>query len=389
MVGKLELGRSIALPLLAITMLQLRAVQVTDAKGEYSFADYFGARLLMTAFGILALWGIAWGWYAGETAWVILLWGLAKSIDSISDIIRGLFQRHERMNLSGMSFMIKAPAALLAMGTLLWLTAELTIAITGVILTSIIVLFLYDLRQAHRLLYYKATADKQPARFLPNFNLKVIRELLWLALPLGLVLFLTSLQVSIPKLVLNSYHGEEALGYFGPLIYPIVMGTVVVSAMGQSASPRLAKYYVNNLRAYCKLVKKLLLLAFGMGLLFIAAVTIFGKFALRVLYTAEYAEYHTDFIILSVGAAATFMLFFCGHGLTAARALKVQLVLAMASCSVAVVFTFLLIPTYGLRGAVITSVATVFTMCACYFGTLLYVIHKRQRELEADNTKSG
>ena len=83
------------------------------------------------------------------------------------------------------------------------------------------------------------------------------------------------------------------------------------------------------------------------------------------------------------------MLFFCGHGLTAARAFRIQLVLAMVSCLVAIMASFLLIPRYGLRGAVITSVATVFTMFACYFGTLLYVIHKRQRELDADNTKSG
>ncbi len=387
-VGRFELSRVIAMSLMAVAMPSLRTILVTDAKNEYSFADYLGARLTLTVLSVLGFVIVGWGWYSGEMAWVILLWGLAKSIDFISDIFRGLFQRYECMNLSGVSLMIKGPAALLGMGILLWLTGELKLAIIGTIVVWLLVLLLYDIPQAHRLLSYKSGTDGVPYRISPRFNVKVMLPLLWLALPLAIVTLLSSLQQTVPRLVLESYHGEAALGYFGPIAYPIAMGTVIISAMALSASPRLANYYVSNLTAYCRLIRKLLLLGLVMGLLFTAAVVLFGKFALGVLYTAEYAEYHTDFIILSIGATATFMLFFCGHGLTAARALKVQLALATVSCLVMVIISYLLIPRYGLRGAAITSVVTLFVMFGGYFCVLLWVIHKRRKDLNTGDTNN-
>ena len=381
MVGTLELGRTVAMPVIVATMLQLSAVQVTDARNKYSFADYFGTRLVMTFLGVIAFMIIAWGWYDGETAWVILLWGVAKSIDSVSDIVRALFQKHERMNLSGISFMIKGLSAFVVVGILLWLTEKLTVAIAGLVFVWLLAFIFYDFPLAYRLLSYKSAEDGVIHRLLPRFNARIILSLLWLALPLGVVMFLSSLRSSVPKLILESCHGIVALGYFGPIFYPILMGTIVVSATGQSASPRLADYYVNDLTAYRHLMRKLLLLALGMGLLFIAAVALFGKFALRLLYTAEYAQYHTDFIILSVSAASAFVTSFCGYGLTAARAFRTQLLLAAVSCLAAIFAGFLLIPSLGVRGTVITFLIASISMFICFFAAFCWIIHRRKKHL--------
>ena len=389
MVGRFELSRVIAMSLMAVTMPALRTILVTDAKNQYLFGDYLGARLALTLLSILGFVIVGWGWYGGEAAWIILLWGLAKSTDFISDIFRGLFQKRERMNLSGISLMIKGPAALLAVTVLLWLTGEFKLAVAGIIFVWLMVLLLYDIPRARQLCSRENSSNGIPCRLVPRVNLKVMLPLLWLTLPLALVTFLSSLQLTVPRLVLESYHGQATLGYFGPIAYPMAMGTMIISAMALSASPRLARYYVDNVPAYIHLMRKLLLLGLAMGVAFIAAVAMFGKLALRLLYTAEYANYHTDFTILSVGAAASFMLFFCGHGLTAARSLWVPMAMAAVSSLVAVTMSYLLIPSYGLRGAVITSVVTAFAMFASYFGTLLWVIHRRQKQLSTADARIG
>src|ERR1700719_3524984 len=59
-VGTFALGLAISAPVFMFTNLQLRAVQATDAKSQYMFAEYFtvrsGATLLGLAFmGILCL----------------------------------------------------------------------------------------------------------------------------------------------------------------------------------------------------------------------------------------------------------------------------------------------------------------------------------------------
>ena len=41
MVGQFVLGLAVAAPIMALSMLQLRTVQVTDARGQYPFADYY------------------------------------------------------------------------------------------------------------------------------------------------------------------------------------------------------------------------------------------------------------------------------------------------------------------------------------------------------------
>jgi len=58
-VGTFALGLPIAAPVTAIGTMQLRAIQVTDRKGEYAFKHYWGTGLLTTALGILVVAGIA------------------------------------------------------------------------------------------------------------------------------------------------------------------------------------------------------------------------------------------------------------------------------------------------------------------------------------------
>jgi len=79
MVGQFALGSAITAPVIMFTNLQLRAVQATDAKDEYSFGDYFSLRLLTTALAFLIIVCIAaLSGYSMITAMVILAVGAAR-----------------------------------------------------------------------------------------------------------------------------------------------------------------------------------------------------------------------------------------------------------------------------------------------------------------------
>jgi len=380
MVGMLELARSIAWPIMMLTMLQLRAVQITDTENKYAFSDYFGTRIFTSFIGLLIFFMITSFFYNGSTAKVIMLWGMAKCIDSISDIIRGLFQRYERMNISGISFMIRSPAAFVAMALLLLLTDNLPIAIGGICVTWLIVLILFDLKKAKNLLSQIYNSKLRNYLILPRFNLEIIFSLLWTSFPLGLVLFIGALQMNVPKLILESYHGETALGYFGPLIYPIMTSTLLVSAIGQAATPRLANYFSCNIRKYCKLLKKLLIVGLVIGIIFFVVIVLFGKYILTIMYTYEYSNFHTDLIILSGGGVVYFLNFFCGYALTAAHVFRKQLIISLISCSVTITASFLLIPIFGIRGTSFTFALFWIINSLLYFYVLLSEINKKQSQ---------
>ncbi|HDY88949.1 MAG TPA: lipopolysaccharide biosynthesis protein [bacterium] len=381
MVGQLELARTIAMPVIMIVMFQLSAIQVTDAQNKYSFSEYLGTRLSMTLIGIILFAMISFVYYDGNVSWIIMLWGLAKCIDSISDIIKGLFQKHERMNLCAISFMVRSPAVFLSLALTLWLTNNLFKSLVAVVFAWSFSLIVYDIPNAKHLLNVVSARNHCVGKLFPEFNFGRIKSLLWLSFPLGIVMFLGAIQNSISRLVLEHYHGAESLGYFGPLVYPMSIGTMAIAAMGQSASPRLAHYFVHNLPAYIKLMKKLLLLALIGGIIFVISVVVFGKIALRLIYTADYAQYNVDFVILSIGGAISFLSYFCGYGLTAARIFKMQLILAIVACSVSAIASFLLIPHYGIRGASITYSIVMLALFICSIATLIYSIEKRRKQL--------
>jgi hypothetical protein len=54
MVGQFSLGLAIATPVMMFTNLHLRAVQATDARRFYYFAEYLHLRILMTSAAMVA-----------------------------------------------------------------------------------------------------------------------------------------------------------------------------------------------------------------------------------------------------------------------------------------------------------------------------------------------
>jgi O-antigen/teichoic acid export membrane protein len=384
MVGKYALGLAIAAPVMALAMLQLLAVQVTDARGEYRFEDYFGLRIVLTLGGLVVIAGCAaLGPYETETAWVIFWVGLAKCVDSVNDIVRGLFQRHERMNLSGISLMIKGPASLAALGLLMWWRGSLVQGAAAMAVVWLIGFAAYDMPQARRLLGLKSAEERMEHRFRPRFDPRVMLRLTWVALPLGIVMFLINLQANIPRYVLQGSAGDAALGYFAAVVSPMVVGTMVTLALGQSASPRLARYFAYDLPAFRRLLGKLLRLGAVLAGGIVLGVVVLGRLGLRLVYGPEYAEYYPEFVVVSFGFAIQLVTTFWGFGLTAARSFRSQVGLAAISCLVATLAALVLIPRWGVMGGAVSVLSTSVVMLIAFALAMSWVVGRRAREWDA------
>ncbi|MCY7273611.1 MAG: lipopolysaccharide biosynthesis protein, partial [Phormidesmis sp. CAN_BIN44] len=99
MVGQFTLGLAVTAPMMLLCNLQLRAIQATDTQRQYQFSDYFSLRLVTTTLALVMIVGVVLlGGYRGDTAWIILTIGIAKAIESISDVFYGFLQQQERMD---------------------------------------------------------------------------------------------------------------------------------------------------------------------------------------------------------------------------------------------------------------------------------------------------
>ncbi|MFB2836056.1 lipopolysaccharide biosynthesis protein [Floridanema evergladense] len=388
MIGQFTLGLAVTAPVIMFTNLSLRNVQATDAKYKYQFGDYLGLRLIATSLGLLIILGItiASG-YRLQTLLVILTIGLAKGFESISDVFYGLIQQYERMDRIAISMMIKGPLSLLLLAIGVYFTGNVLWGTVGLAVAWAIVLLNYDIRSGALMLKTspwqrgKQKSTKNfPNPLHPQWNLKTLVQLTWLALPLGVVMMLISLNSNIPRYFIESYLGERELGIFAALAYLMVAGNMVIAALGQSASPRLAKYYVaGNSTAFGTLLFKLVGLGLILGALGVFVTAVAGREILTLLYKSEYAEHSDLFVWLMVAAGMGYVSSFLGYGMTAARYFRVLMPLFALVTATSAIVGLWLIPTQGLSGAAIALILSALVQLVLSLGVTYHAIYKLRR----------
>jgi O-antigen/teichoic acid export membrane protein len=374
MVGQFALGLAIGAPVIMFANLQLRAVQATDAQREYRFADYLALRLLTTLGALALIVGIiVVSGYAWETALVVFFIGLAKAFEAVSDIFFGLLQQHERMDRIAKSLMIEGPVTLGVMGVVIALTGSLVLATAAMALVWGLQLALYDVRSGWLIL--RAQGVDARALMRPRFEWATLRRLAWLALPLGFVMMLISLNTSIPRYVIEANLGEAQLGIFAALAYLMVAGGTVINALGQSASPRLAQYYiVHDRTAYWRLLSRLLMVGIMLALAGIAAAYLFGEPLLNLVYGVEYARHAELFVWVTIISGIGFVASCFGYGITAARYFRAQLPLNLLVVCVTTLGAYQLIPLHGLRGVALALILSISVQMIASSAVLLHAM---------------
>ena len=382
MVGQFTLGLAVTAPIILFSNLQLRQIQTTDVSQQYLFGDYLGLRLICVGLSLpLILIITINAGYRWETSLVILVIGLSKVIESISDIFHGLFQYHERMDRIAISLMIKGPLSLLLLGIGTRLTGNVLGGTIGLATIWAIVLIFYDIPSGIAILQASAptgtiTPDRNH-RLQPRFNIAALRSLIQLSLPLGFVMMLISLNANIPRYFIQHYLGERELGIFSALSYLMVAGNIVIGALGQSACPRLAKYYAaGNSKDFKNLVLKTLLIGALLGGLSILMAAIAGREILTLLYRPEYAAQGYLFILLMVSAGIGYIASFLGYAMSAAQYFRVQMPLSIVTTGVSAICCFWLVPTQGLIGAAIALIVSAVVQIGFSLVIIFHVFHK-------------
>ncbi|MGH7317348.1 MAG: lipopolysaccharide biosynthesis protein, partial [Candidatus Rokuibacteriota bacterium] len=351
MTGQFALGLAVGAPVFLLTNLSLRSILATDVRSEFRVGDYLALRLVTVGVAlcaIVAVVGVA--GYRGQAALVCLLVAAAKAIEAMSDVLHGLMQRHERMDLVAGSMVLRGLSSLGALAAGLLLSGSLAWALVLVALAWALVLAAYDVRQSVRL--FGGAVRLGPRR-------EDLARLTRLSLPLGITAMLIALSAAIPRYFVERYRGEEELGLFVAMVSLIVVGGTAVNAVGQSVSPRLAAHYAaGDFPGAARLLIRLLGLGLLLGGIGVAVAWYAGGEVLTLVYRAEFARYVDVFVLIMVAASVSYMASFLGYALTAARLLRVQMPLFAAVAAVALIASATLVPRAGVLGAAQATLVT-------------------------------
>lgn len=377
-VGKYSLALAVVVPITIFGRLTLRTVFATDVKNSYLFSEYFALRLATTVLTLLIITFLAFLFYHDETDYVlvILLMGLGYGALSIKELFQTVMQKAERMDWVAISKILQGIFSVILFAIAIYFFKSLIMGVLALLLARSIVIFIYDLPRSEKI-RPAICNDNGPLLRYPRRIISLVK-LIWLSFPLGVTSTLIAFQTSIPRYFIKHYYDEAYLGYFSAMSVLLVFGTMIVQALGDSACPRLARYYVENGPAYIRLVIKLILVGFFVGICGIIIAALFGKFFLRIFFTAEYAQYHKEFIWIVFCGTFTFVISFLGYSLSAARYFKTQVVVWLGIVIITTILCYLLIPKFGMKGAIWSMAISLILGCLFILIFSLHLVPKRK-----------
>jgi O-antigen/teichoic acid export membrane protein len=355
MLGAFALGLATTAPIMMLANLQLRPVLATDLAERYAFGEYFALRFLTTALALVAIAGVVIvAGYKWDLAIATILIGVARSFESISEILHGLLQKHERMDRIGKSMLMKGPLVLAAMAFALYATHTVVWAAAAFALGSLLPLAIYDVRsgiwiqgQTH-----DSTGLSSRVGLRPIWNPQNLWRIALVAAPLGVTATLSSLNSNVPRYLVDWYRGQRDLGIFAGLGYILIAAGSVSASLGQALTPRLARQFSEGDRRGFTV---LLLKALGFGLLLglggIALAWFLGQKLLLLMYGPEFSGQSRVFVWVMVAACFWHLGQFVGFGATAARQFHAQIPLLLVVMLGSMIGCMILIPRNGISGA--------------------------------------
>lgn len=350
-VGQFALGLGLTAPVMLLSNLNLRAVQATDTGNDHVFGAYLRLRIVTTALSLVACLAIAaFGSFSSETALVIGFVALAKAAESLSDVYYGRLQKDERMDRIARSMLARGVLSLVVMSLLVWATESVVWGSCGLFLTWLAILIGYDIKSTRG-------ADDHlslGAAFSASWKWQDLAPLLplaWLALPLGIAQMLISLHANVPRFFIQSASGEHELGIYAAVAYITIAGSIVINAVGQAVSPRLAIYHAQaDQAAFIRLLGQLAILFSACCASGIALVLVAGEPILRLLYTDDYARETSLLLVLTLSFGPGAIVSVCGFGITAARRFRAQVPLVCTAVAIVIAASAVLVPRFGALG---------------------------------------
>lgn len=344
-VGVFALGLAVSAPVFMFCNLQLRGVQATDAQSRYRFADFFMLRSACTLGALLFLGLICViAGYRGEVLVVVIALSVAKAFESWSDVIAGLLQKRERLDLAARALSVRGVVSLVVFAGVFVTTRNLRMACVALAVTWAAVVCIYDMSLARGAL-------QSGEGFFPASTGRML-ELLRKSLPLGVVMTLSSLNANLPRYLVVHYLGASQLGIFASLAYLLTALNILSLALGQAATARMATMFAfGELDRFRDVVAKLAGFGAAIGGAACGIAFGFGKTLLKLLYGPEYSSHQGLLLLLAATAGISTIATFMGFAATSAQKFSAQVPVIVGMTITTLAGSWILVPRHGLIGA--------------------------------------
>lgn len=347
-VGAYTYALALVTPVFMLTNLQLRPIVVAEfnLNPNFNYKSYFALRFYSIFLAILLSFLLS--FLSSSNVWkVVLLLGCIKALEGISDIIYAYYNAQGKTKLISLSLTVKSLALILIFGSLLYFYKILNIGLMGIILIYVLTLLLIDFRNIglNKKYFYLNVVD--------------FKNIIILALPLGISVMLVALQSNIPRFFLEKFFNLEYVGVFSVFYYFIIVGGIVINSICQFISPRFSILFKENkMHELSKLTMQAWSVAAFLGISGLIVSITLGDFFVNILYGRHYLVWIDILNIVMFAGLFTYLSVVNGYLMTSLGLIKIQLPLFLFLTIFTLVLCWILIPAYGLLGAAWATVAS-------------------------------
>ena len=368
-VGQYAFAIAIAGLFLTVGQLGLRPYLLSSIVGKREIQYVFHVRLITSIMAYLAL--IVFSYFILSPLYLllILVLGVGKLIENLSDICHGYYQKNfqiQQIVYARVFRSLTSPIIFLAM---FFYTDSIVLACAGIFISLLATFYFFDKKVL-------AQQGIQLFSVIPFYHFK---KIVTKAFPMGLATVLVILVVNIPLFVLKESAPDVVVGIYASIFYFVTAGSLVLQSAMQVISPLLAHNIRENSALGVKsLVKKSYYMAAVLGLLGILLASLIGSEVLQLLYGNSFKGSGELLVIASLINFSLAFQAVGGVALTSFGVFKYQMYCMLLAIPICYFSSLYLVSLIGIKGALYAGAISSLIIA----GLFLFKLLKKLNEIE-------
>lgn len=306
----------------AVGTYNMRTYQASDIRGQHPQATYVALRLITIALAWLIFIPYVILTSSNNLALAVcLVYLVYKADECMADVLYGVDQKAQRMDLVGVSQLLRGTVVISSFCVSLYLTNSLLVAIAIMCVVTITVTITFDVRRAGEFDTIRPSISRQTC-------FQLLRE----CLPVALAPLLTNMVVSVSRQCYLTLYGYEALGAYAAIATPAVLVQAAARYLYLPLLVPIAEVWEDgDARAFMHVVAKVFLTMLVISIVAIGVLSVAGMVVLPMVYGKSIEGSAVVFPGVLAGTAAIALFWFLTDVLIVCRDTFGQLVASSAA----------------------------------------------------------
>lgn len=304
---------------------------------------------------------------------VFLLLTIYKALEAFSDVIYGILQKNEKLDIVGKSLFFKSLFSVIAFVIIDIITKNMIISIISIILINLVILVFYDLKKGFKFVDLKLPVKRE--------NIIKIFKAGFFTFAIS---FLGMYVLNAPKYAIDSYLENNYQTIFGIIVMPAtVISLVAQFLIHPYLNQIVAIYEEKDLKRLNKLTFKLITYIIVVGVISSILAYSLGTQVLGVIYGLDLSAYRLGLLIIIIASTLYTIGVIYSSILTTVRETFSQFIIYIIMAIFAFIVANFCTKVRQINGAVISYLlimAMQFLIYTVYTNIKLKVIFNKEKE---------